>query len=214
MADRLHRSANQIDRSEDCTFSEGYWKNHHPWPVAGLALGTTSYTEAQLTSVLSTPVGSNGLVALAHQLIAAKLNFANGASSPALSAAIASADAMIGSRVVPPIGSGSLPTSTTSALVSQLDAFNSGHADVSCVGPQADLAITKTVDNATPNVGDTIRFTIAISDLGPVDATGVSVTDQLPPGLLFVSATRARARTTRDRRVGGRRGETAAPQTS
>src|SRR5262249_44189939 len=48
---------------------------------------------------------------------------------------------------------------------------------------------TKTVDNPTPNFGDTITFTIAVTDNGPVDATGVVVDDALPAGLAFVSAT-------------------------
>jgi uncharacterized repeat protein (TIGR01451 family) len=173
-----------------CVSAQGFWKNHDPWPVAGLRLGTVSYTEAQLKSVLRESVGGNGIVDLAHQLIAAKLNVASGASSPAFAAAIASADAMVGSRVVPPVGSGSLPLSMTTALSAQLDAYNSGRLNAGpCVGPQADVAITETVDNAMPNLGDTITFTVTISDNGPVDASGVVVDDVLPAGLAFASAT-------------------------
>ncbi|HEX3152354.1 MAG TPA: hypothetical protein VHR66_30050 [Gemmataceae bacterium] len=53
----------------------------------------------------------------------------------------------------------------------------------------ADLAVTKVVSNPTPNVGDTITFTVTLTNNGPQDATGVRVTDTLPPGLTFVSAT-------------------------
>src|SRR5262249_23636601 len=53
----------------------------------------------------------------------------------------------------------------------------------------ADLAVTKTVSNPTPNVGDTITFTISLANNGPNNATGVSVNDLLPAGLTFVSAT-------------------------
>src|SRR4029434_3329297 len=54
---------------------------------------------------------------------------------------------------------------------------------------QADLAITKSVSDATPNVGDQITFTLTLTNSGPDAATGVQVTDLLPTGLSFVSAT-------------------------
>ncbi len=74
-----------------CTYTQGFWKNHGPnpsgnnqneWPVTSLTLGSVSYSDLELESILNTPVGGNGLISLAHQLIAAKLNVANGASAP------------------------------------------------------------------------------------------------------------------------------------
>jgi len=53
----------------------------------------------------------------------------------------------------------------------------------------ADIAVTKIVDNAAPNVGETVTFTVTATNNGPADATGVAVTDGLPAGLTFVSAT-------------------------
>jgi uncharacterized repeat protein (TIGR01451 family) len=53
----------------------------------------------------------------------------------------------------------------------------------------ADLSLTKTVDDPTPTVGDTVAFTLTLSNAGPDAATGVTVTDLLPAGLSFVSAT-------------------------
>jgi uncharacterized repeat protein (TIGR01451 family) len=53
----------------------------------------------------------------------------------------------------------------------------------------ADIAVTKVVDNAAPNVGETVTFTVTATNNGPADATGVEVTDGLPAGLTFVSAT-------------------------
>jgi uncharacterized repeat protein (TIGR01451 family) len=53
----------------------------------------------------------------------------------------------------------------------------------------ADLSLTKSVDNASPNVGDNVTFTIKLSNAGPNAATSVQVTDQLPTGLSYVSST-------------------------
>ncbi len=60
---------------------------------------------------------------------------------------------------------------------------------VVCVEEKADLKIEKTVDNANPNCGDNVTFTIKATNLGPSDSHNVTVTDLLPNGLDFVSAT-------------------------
>jgi len=53
----------------------------------------------------------------------------------------------------------------------------------------ADLAITKTVNNPTPNVGANVVFTVTVTNHGPSGATGVTVNDQLPSGYAYVSHT-------------------------
>ncbi len=55
--------------------------------------------------------------------------------------------------------------------------------------PQADLELEKVVDNAAPAQGSTVTFTLTLTNNGPEDAPGVVVTDLLPAGLAFVSAT-------------------------
>ena len=55
--------------------------------------------------------------------------------------------------------------------------------------PQIDLSLTKTVDNTSPLIGDSIQFTIGLSNTGPSDATSVQVRDLLPVGLQYLSST-------------------------
>ncbi|MFO1074726.1 MAG: hypothetical protein U1E17_18955 [Geminicoccaceae bacterium] len=125
--------------SKGCTFTQGYWDSHGPvpkgnndftWPepprTAGLSLGVVPYTPTQLQSILQQPTQGNGLVSLAHQLIAAKLNVANGADATAISTTIASADALIGTLVVPPVGTGSLTPAQTASLNETLTDYNEG----------------------------------------------------------------------------------------
>ena len=125
--------------STSCTFTQGYWKTHgvvptgnnaYAWPdvakASGLQLGSVSYTAADLLSILNKPAAGNGLVALAHQLIAAKLNVAAGGDPTAVAADIATSDALIGSLVIPPLGGGYLAPSLTSGLVGALSSYNEG----------------------------------------------------------------------------------------
>ncbi|HUS27159.1 MAG TPA: DUF4215 domain-containing protein [Kofleriaceae bacterium] len=112
---------------DDCTLTQGYWKNHaDAWPVSSLKLGSVTYTKAELIAILKTPVKGNGLIALAHQLIAVKLNIAAGASDVEIKASVTAADALIGSLVCPPKGNGELATNKTSSLVGKLDDYNNG----------------------------------------------------------------------------------------
>ncbi|MDB4807776.1 DUF11 domain-containing protein, partial [bacterium] len=50
---------------------------------------------------------------------------------------------------------------------------------------QIDLSVTKTVDDATPNLNDTVTFTVLVANAGPSDASSVEVQDILPSGLAF-----------------------------
>jgi uncharacterized repeat protein (TIGR01451 family) len=52
----------------------------------------------------------------------------------------------------------------------------------------ADLALTKIVDDAGPREGDTVNYTVTVTNTGPGPATVVQVMDLLPAGVTFVSA--------------------------
>tara|TARA_R110000772_G_scaffold132731_2_gene241224 strand:+ start:2734 stop:4812 length:2079 start_codon:yes stop_codon:yes gene_type:complete len=52
----------------------------------------------------------------------------------------------------------------------------------------SDLSLTKTVSNATPITGDTISYTINVTNNGPAAETNVQVQDILPAGFNFTGA--------------------------
>lgn len=66
-----------------------------------------------------------------------------------------------------------------------------GFAGAGSAAPPAstDLKITKTDSPDPVRVGSTLTYTIQVQNLGPKAATGVTVTDGLPKGVDFVSAT-------------------------
>src|SRR5262249_34848960 len=80
---------------------------------------------------------------------------------------------------------------TNTASISQSDQLDPNNTNDSASATetprQADLALAKTVNNATPNVGDPVTFTVTLTDNGPNAATNVTVQDLLPAGLTFVS---------------------------
>src|SRR5262249_34073126 len=81
------------------------------------------------------------------------------------------------------------------ASVSHADQFDpdsgNNRAAVLETPQRADLAVGKSVSNPTPNVGDTITYTITVTNNGPDPATGVTLQDVLSSRVVFRSAQRA-----------------------
>ncbi|KPM46550.1 Ig-like domain-containing protein, partial [Jiulongibacter sediminis] len=68
-----------------------------------------------------------------------------------------------------------------------IDPDDEDDADDEPVLPQvADLSLVKTVNDPTPNVGDTVVFTIEVRNAGPNDGSGVQVKDYVPNGYLNI----------------------------
>ncbi|PHR70696.1 MAG: hypothetical protein COA67_07770, partial [Lutibacter sp.] len=65
---------------------------------------------------------------------------------------------------------------------------NAGTAPASCSVALTNLITTKTVDSPAPREGDTIAYTLTVTNNGPDNATGVVLTDILPAGVSFVSS--------------------------
>lgn len=129
-----------------CTRTQGFWGSSPAGQAllvalvntigGSLSLGTVAYTPAQLDDILDEPTGGNAILILGHQLIAAKLNILAGASSAPIAATIASADAVIGAMIIPPVPGGVFvspavpPGPTMVSLASTLDQYNNGNLGV------------------------------------------------------------------------------------
>jgi uncharacterized repeat protein (TIGR01451 family) len=90
--------------------------------------------------------------------------------------------------------SSGLKTNTAQVTASdQFDTNAQDDQDSVDVTPQvADLSVTKDVDDATPNAGQTITFTIRVINHSTTQqATGVTLTDQIPAGMTIGTATTA-----------------------
>jgi large repetitive protein len=58
----------------------------------------------------------------------------------------------------------------------------------SALAQTSDLTVTKT-GPAAANADEDISYTVTVTNLGPAPATGITLTDAMPPGMTFVSAT-------------------------
>ena len=85
---------------------------------------------------------------------------------------------------------GALVNNASMASQDQIDPnpINNSDAESVNAAPAADLRVTKAVSDAAPGVGALVTYTIAVTNLGPDDATSADVSDVLPAGVAFVSA--------------------------
>ncbi len=119
-----------------CPASQGYWKTHGSmWPVSSLTLGTASYDRSALLALLRAPTRGDSSLILARQLIAAKLNVANGVDPGPVAGPIADADAalvaypgLLPYAVKPSTTAGRMMTSVAALL----DEYNTGGMTPGC----------------------------------------------------------------------------------
>jgi uncharacterized repeat protein (TIGR01451 family) len=138
----------------------------------------TDVVPAGLTYVSSTPSG------------ATTYNSATGLWTIGALANAASATLVINATVNAGPGNNTITNTTSGLTADQFDPVSANNVgSVSLRVTRSDLSLTKTVNNATPSFGQSVIFTITLSNAGPDGATGVAVKDLLPAGLGFSSYT-------------------------
>ena len=80
-------------------------------------------------------------------------------------------------------------TATVTASQGDPNAANNTASQATTSLPSANLSLTKTASPTSIWVGDTVAFSLTVANAGPANATNVTLTDPLPPGLPWVSAT-------------------------
>ncbi|HSI87885.1 MAG TPA: choice-of-anchor Q domain-containing protein, partial [Pyrinomonadaceae bacterium] len=136
---RIDIGAFELQPPPPCPLPQGDWKNNSVWPVNGLTLGDETYTNGELLDILNTPVGrgrnADASIILAYQLIAAKVNIANGVDGTSILSTIAETDALL-DGLSGRLPYGVSPSSPTGKLMTGfatiLDAFNNGTTTTGC----------------------------------------------------------------------------------
>ena len=124
--------AGMPDEDDACTYTQGFYKNRPgEWPVTSLVIAGETYTQAELLAILRTSVSGDMSIGLAHQLITAMLNVANGAPAPAEIAEaelFLAANADADGRLPFGFSGGTAEHREASRLNDALTAFNEGRA--------------------------------------------------------------------------------------
>lgn len=85
------------------------------------------------------------------------------------------------------VAGGSVPnTATVTTSSSDTDASNDSDSAAITLGG-TDISVAKSVDDSTPDTGDTVVYTVVVRNEGPNIATNVEITDALPAGVAYVA---------------------------
>jgi hypothetical protein len=114
------------------TLTRGYWVNHpENWPVNAISLGGVIYTKDEAMLILKQPTKGDRTYSMAAQLIATKLNLANGTLATCIGDYVVAADEWLHNY---PVGSARLfpcDWTTGNPIHNMLDDYNNGRL---CVG--------------------------------------------------------------------------------
>ena len=92
-------------------------------------------------------------------------------------------------KLICSVDTAGLITNTATIQGAQYDPVGTNNSAGDSVDQRVNVVVGKTVSDATPNVGDTITFTVTITNPGPNTANGILIHDALPTGLTLGTAT-------------------------
>ncbi len=163
-----------------------------PAPVAQSITYTLTVSNAgpdAATSTLVTdplPVGLSFVSAMPSQGTCSAI----GATVTCDLGTVAAASTVTVSIVATPTIAGTVTnTASVQSALADPDPNDNSASQITTIAASADLSIVKTAAPSAITVGQDLTYTLAIANAGPSDATSVVVTDPLPPGSSFVSAT-------------------------
>ena len=152
----------------------------------------TNNGSAQATGVSLIDTLPAGITFVSNSVTQGSYNVNTGVFDIGTLAAGASATLTLTGTVDIGQGGTAITNTTTAATGNQPDPSTAGDdlEETVTVGNVADLVTIKTLDSGdnTPAEGDTVSFAIEVTNNGQAQATGVSLIDNLPTGISFVSS--------------------------
>lgn len=187
-ADASDSESTQVDASADLSIT----KVATPNPVAlGQNLTYTMVVAnagpSDATGVTLTDPLPPGVTFVSANSLVGPCAFATGTLTCAIGDLAANASAAVTVVVTPTVAGAISNTATVDANQPDPAAANDA-AMADTVAPSADLSLTKTASPDPVIAGEDLTYTLVVTNAGPSDAAGVTVTDTLPAGIAFVSA--------------------------
>ncbi|WP_417744241.1 SdrD B-like domain-containing protein [Rosistilla oblonga] len=147
-------------------------------PIDGTGVTVTDTLPASL-SIVSTTTSQGSVTSNGNGLTANLGNLASGATATitVVTTLAASATGTVSN------------TANVTSNETDSDPTNNQSTVVNTISQETDLSITKTDVGDPTSPGNTIDYTLTVTNNGPSNATGVVVTDNLPTGVTFVSGT-------------------------
>ena len=152
-------------------------------PSAANPASVTDTFPAACTSVSYTSVAAGGATGNTAGPAAGNIN------DLALNLPAGSSVTYTATCTISPAAVGTLDnTAAVSSGTPDPNATNNSDLDSDTLGASADLALTKTAaPTGSVTVGSNVVYTLTVTNNGPSNATGVTVTDPLPAGVTYVS---------------------------